>query len=455
MSTPSIQNRMLITIVGGLLCLVATHLTLEAYFTNTTYRDTQLRLQEFSAAYAQNIEWGQDGNLHLKEGATPDPKFNNPRGNLYAMVLDMDAVVWSTPSVRSIGIPQIPSPDPSKGLKVFSHGDPSKNGNLHLLRSPLLIKNAQNGNEKVFTLVVAEDGTLTDVRVRTFKNALWLALTISFVFILLAQTFAARWSIRPLQNLMQELKGVRAGKQSEIKGIYPAELSGVSSGLNDLINHEGNQTQLYRNSLANVAHSLKTPLAVINSALESGMSEDQLKREVRAQAKRMSDTISYQLSVAARSGRSTFTKPQEIEPVAMELVQSLEKIHQAKKALCEFEIEPHLSYPINKGDLQELLGNLLENAFKWCRRRVLLTVQSNSASQEVVFMVEDDGAGVPEESIHDIIKRGVRADERVQGHGIGLAIVDDILRSYEGVLAIEKSEELGGAKFIITLPLKE
>ena len=446
---------MLLTIVVGLICLVSIHLTLDAYSTRTAYKASRQRLETFAHAYAQNIVLNEKGGVSFKNDTVPDNKFNHPRGNLYALVFDGEALLWSSPSVRSVGIPDIPRDDGEReGAAVFFHGNPQENGNIHLLRQPILLSDpTMGGQDRVLMLMVGEDGTLTDVRVRSFKNALWSALAGSFIFILLAQTLAARWSIRPLQNLMNELKKVRAGQQNSIQGTYPAELSGVASGLNDLIHHEANQTQSYRNALANLAHRLKTPLAVINSALEGGLPEERLKDEVRIQARRMSNMVSYQLSVASRSGRSTFTKPQEIEPVAMELVQSLEKLHHQKKALCEFEIEPHITYPMNKGDLQEMLGNLLENAFKWCNKRVLLTVQSNVASQEVVISVEDDGQGVPESRIGDIIKRGVRADERVQGHGIGLAIVDDILQSYGGTLSIDRSDELGGARFVIVLPL--
>ena len=109
-----------------------------------------------------------------------------------------------------------------------------------------------------------------------------------------------------------------------------------------------------------------------------------------------------------------------------------------------------------KGDLQELLGNLLENAFKWARTRVLLTAKAGATAPNrrpgLLLVVEDDGPGIPEEKIALVLQRGVRGDERVQGHGIGLAIVQDIVRSYRGELEVGTSEELGGARFEVTLP---
>ena len=124
--------------------------------------------------------------------------------------------------------------------------------------------------------------------------------------------------------------------------------------------------------------------------------------------------------------------------------------------LCEFEIDPDARFYGEKGDLQELLGNLLENAFKWARSRVLLTVKAGESAPNrrpgLMLQVEDDGPGILEEKIALVLQRGVRGDERVQGHGIGLAIVLDIVHSYRGKLEVGSSEELGGARFEVTLP---
>ena len=123
---------------------------------------------------------------------------------------------------------------------------------------------------------------------------------------------------------------------------------------------------------------------------------------------------------------------------------------------CEFEVDPEASFYGEIGDLQELLGNLLENAFKWAKQRVLLTVKVEPAHGNrrpgVFFAVEDDGAGIPPENVDHLLQRGVRGDERVQGHGIGLAIVQDIVRAYRGELKVDRSDELGGSRFSVTFP---
>ena len=137
-------------------------------------------------------------------------------------------------------------------------------------------------------------------------------------------------------------------------------------------------------------------------------------------------------------------------------MQSLEKVYAAKNVLCEFEMEDGAAFYGEQGDLLELMGNLLENAFKWARHRVLLVArvipQAGRQRPGLWLSVEDDGPGIEADQIDRVLQRGVRGDERVQGHGIGLSIVQDIVRAYQGELAVDRSVELGGARFCVTLP---
>jgi two-component system sensor histidine kinase PhoQ len=209
----------------------------------------------------------------------------------------------------------------------------------------------------------------------------------------------------------------------------------------------------YRNTLSDLAHSLKTPLAVMRSQLESGGEGESLRWTVLEQVGRMDEIVAYQLSRAATSGHQTFAAPLPIEPYAEEIVRSLEKVYAHKSVLCEFDISPAARFHGDQGDLLELLGNLLENAFKWARRRVLLSATmlpgGSGRRSAMELVVEDDGPGVAEDNVEYLLQRGVRGDERVQGHGIGLAIVQDILRAYQGEVHVTRSQTLGGARFAI------
>ncbi len=142
-----------------------------------------------------------------------------------------------------------------------------------------------------------------------------------------------------------------------------------------------------------------------------------------------------------------------MESFAEEIVRSLEKVYARKGVLCEFELDPAARFHGDQGDLMELLGNLLENAFKWARRRVIFTARPLAGGKRagLELIVEDDGPGIPEDRVEHMLQRGVRGDERVQGHGIGLAIVQDMLKSYRGDLVVDRSPTLGGARFVVQL----
>ena len=208
--------------------------------------------------------------------------------------------------------------------------------------------------------------------------------------------------------------------------------------------------------MSDLAHSLKTPLAVLRARLDSNADERELREDVATQLQRMTDLVNYQLGRAASTGHKLFAAPVEIEAHAEALVQSLEKIYADKGVICEFDIDPAARFHGEPGDLQELLGNLIENAFKWAGARVLLTVKTGQTAPNrrpgLLIAVDDDGPGIPEERIPLVLQRGVRGDERVHGHGIGLSIVQDIVRSYRGELRVGRSTELGGARFEVQLP---
>ncbi|MGP1666470.1 MAG: ATP-binding protein, partial [Rhodanobacter sp.] len=211
----------------------------------------------------------------------------------------------------------------------------------------------------------------------------------------------------------------------------------------------------YRHTLADLAHSLKTPLAVIRSQLESGGEGPTRGAGVLDQVRRMDELVAYQLSRAATSGRQTFAAAVPIAGHAEDLVQGLEKVYASKNLLCEFDIDEGAVFYGEQGDLLELLGNLLENAFKWANHHVLLVVkqqpQPGQRRPGLLLSVEDDGPGIAEEKIEKVLQRGVRGDERVQGHGIGLSIVQDIVRAYRGELVVDRSPEFGGSRFSVRL----
>jgi len=319
-----------------------------------------------------------------------------------------------------------------------------------------LSENGDAANELPYTVYILEDSTALGQQVATFRTALWRYLGGAGVVLLLLQMWVLRWSLRPLRDVIGELKRVQAGSAAGMSEAHPRELEPLTDSINAFIHSERENLERQRNTLADLAHSLKTPLAVLRSRLDSDTGEAELRSEVDTQLRRMNDLVSYQLARAARSGHQLFAAPIAIEPQAEQIVVGLEKVYAAKGVLCEFEIAAEARFHGETGDLQELLGNLLENAFKWAKSRVLLTVAEGQRLTDrrpgLLITVEDDGPGIAEDRIAYVLQRGVRGDERVQGHGIGMSIVQDIIKSYRGQLHVTRSHELGGAKFEVSLP---
>lgn len=425
-------------------------------FYDTALSAQRERLQSYMYAYLAGADTNRAGALIPPE-VGPDPRFDRPGSGLYAGIVGEKISgarekQWRSPSANGRQLPfdeELP-----RGTVTFRGPVASDGEKLYVLSQGVEWKIGDRG-ELHLTFHIAEDVDALQRQVAVFRRTLfaWLGgLGIVLVLLLLG---VLRWSLAPLRKVVTDLAVVERGGQERLRGHYPVELSGLTASLNDFIDAERDRLNRYRNTLADLAHSLKTPLAVMRSQLESGTDGERLRWTVLEQVGRMDDIVAYQLSRAATSGHHTFATPLPIEPFAEEIVRSLEKVYAAKQILCEFEIAPASRFHGDQGDLMELLGNLLENAFKWARRRVVLSAHAVPAPGArragLELSVEDDGPGIPDDQIERVLQRGVRGDERVQGHGIGLAIVLDLLKAYRGELTVTRSP-LGGARFGVRLP---
>ena len=455
----SLQARQLLAASVGLVAFLAlTGLALDRAFFDVASQGQRDRLQAHAYAYATAIEFDRDGGIIAPE-APPDGRFDRPGSGLYAEVV-MPKARWVSASARGPRLPVGPMLAP--GREEFSRpigilGSDGKPGAVYRYGMGLAwAPDADPRSEIPYTIYVMEDAGTLPRQVSVFRQALWGYLGIAALILLLLQGLIVRWGLRPLRRVELELKRVQRGAAERMSERHPRELEPLTDSINALIASEREHLDRQRNVLADLAHSLKTPLAVLRTQLDSGTDDAALRSELDTQLQRMNELVGYQLARAASGGHSLFAAPVEIEPHAIRIVEGLEKIYAARGVLCEFEIDPAARFHGEPGDLQELLGNLLENAFKWARSRVLLEVEVGDAAAGrrpgLRLAVSDDGPGIAPERIDRLLQRGVRGDERVQGHGIGLAIVDDLVRGYRGELDVGRSEELGGARFRVRLP---
>jgi two-component system sensor histidine kinase PhoQ len=294
---------------------------------------------------------------------------------------------------------------------------------------------------------------------KTYQQQLWRFRTqllgwFSGLAALLLATlgFLLRWVLSPVRRLEREINALDEGAQPALGGGYPRELSGVATNLNALLAGERERMTRYRNTLGNLAHSLKTPLAVMRTGL-AGVAPTQstlLGKEID----RMTDIIEHQLKRAASGGALLGQAPLDVEPLVSELRATMLKVYARKDLLLTVHVEPGSLFVGDRGDLFELLGNLIDNACKWCKGEVRVNVSCDRAAiprQKLRIVVEDDGPGITEADSKRVLERGVRTDESVPGHGIGLSMVRDTVDLYGGKLAIERSE-LGGARISLALP---
>jgi len=459
----SINARQLIAVGLSLLAFLGlTGVALNQAFERNATVQMQQWLQDYALQISKEVEVLRNGDLYIYENYTAlDPRFGRPGSGLYAEVV-AEHTTWISTSGYGPELPQTPLLAP--GAEWFDGPIPMRNldgtpGHVYRYGIGFVFSNAgdTDGIEVPYSVYVMVDAGTVPQQMRAFRSALWENLGFAGIVLLLLQWLILRWSLSPLRRVVRELKQVQHGLSERMGGRYPRELEPLTDSINAMIESERNTLERQRNTMADLAHSLKTPLAVLRTRLDSGDDDvDALRQEVASQCQRMTDLVSYQLGRAASSGHKLFSAPVDIAPHAELIVQGLEKIYAGRGTLCEFDIDSEARFYGEPGDLQELLGNLLENAFKWAASRVLLTVkvgeQVPDARPGLFLSVEDDGAGIPEDKIHHILQRGGRGDEQVQGHGIGLSIVQDIVHGYRGQLQVGRSRELCGARFEVRLP---
>ena len=437
-------------VLAGFLGLVG--LTLSRANHETALNNLHDRLQNYVIAYLAGTEVSRYGKVLLPD-APPDPSFSRPGSGLYAVVLGDKGFRWESSSAIGRDFNFLKTLEP--GQSRFVGPVDTRMGRLYFYAFGVAW-DVPDKKPLRLTFMVAQTEDQFEGENAVYRRTLVGMLSILGVMLIVLQLLLLRWSLTPLRKVATDMARVERGKSDHLDSQYPLELTALTDRINGFIDSEREQRTRTRNTLADLAHSLKTPLAVIRSRLESSGNEPSLRGDVLDQVRRMDELVAYQLARAATSGRQTFASAVPVAGHAEDLVRSLEKVYAAKNVLCEFEMDESAAFYGEQGDLLELMGNLLENGFKWAGHRVLLVVkaQPHAGRQRpgLWLSVEDDGPGIAEDKIERVLQRGVRGDERVQGHGIGLSIVQDIVKAYRGELVVDRSPELGGARFSVNLP---
>ena len=381
-----------------------------------------------------------------------EPRFGNIGSGLYAELRD-DAgeLVWRSRSALGIEFPL--GERSQMGVRQFRNETLADD--TPLLTLSLAVQwEFPDGELRSFVFKVIESLDSFNAQIAQFRRQLFGWFAAVALIMLLSISVLLRRLLRPLRQIENEISEVEAGIRASLSDEFPTELTGVARNMNVLIDSERARSERYRVTLDNLAHSLKTPLAAMRALLSQSKAA-KFKNRFNEQIDRMDEIVRYQLRkpAAVRADNLALT----LIPVKKEverLVEGLRKVYHDKEPVIETDIDDEMQFRGDSGDFLEIAGNLLDNACKWCDRRVRMTVHPASGRGLVggmVLVVSDDGAGIPDEAAESLLQRGTRLDESTPGHGIGLAVVKEIAESYGGQLEITQSD-LGGAEFRVTIP---
>jgi len=299
----------------------------------------------------------------------------------------------------------------------------------------------------VVLLSVGEDISRLEQTSHTFLKRLLLASSLALLVLLAMQVWFIRRGLAPLGKLRDELHQLEAGEIDTLRQPVPAEIEPLVDEANQLLVAIRQRLERSRNAIGNLAHALKTPLTVVTQILEREP-EPQDRQEMQQQIGLIRERIQRELSHARMAGQSPGGFWRQPADDIDALVATMQRIH-GKTIDCRIRLAADCILRADREDMMELLGNLLDNACKWARSTVRLTISEKPLS----LIVEDDGPGMDEPTRQRVLERGVRADESKSGHGLGLAIVSDFVAAYDGELELGSSDDLGGLRAVVRLPL--
>jgi two-component system sensor histidine kinase PhoQ len=379
----------------------------------------------------------------------PEPRLSQPESGLYAAVQNADGqVIWSSPSLQTSEIDLLAfSQEDVPGTFLFE-----QHGKQFDLKYSVIWEAA---NESLFSFRVMTDSLPFRAEIKEFRRNLTIGLVAATVLFVFGQFVAVGWGLRPIRLMENQVRELEAGTRKRLGVDFPPELQGLAANLDRFVEHEENNRTRYRVAMEDLAHSLKTPLAVVGNELQGkGSANHELIQE---QLNQMQNTVRYQLSRASSAKSSLITGKVELSGIITRMVSAISKAYANKHTDVEVEIDSALGVRVNESDLMEILGNLIENAFKYGKSRIRiqgqLLNQQNSTGEpaQVMLSIEDDGPGIKPAMREAVLTRGTRADTVTAGQGIGLSVVVDLLAIYGGSLDIQ-SGELGGALMCVHLP---
>ena len=383
----------------------------------------------------------EDGTINIISRDLPNPQMQQPMSGIYAEIRGRNVQqLWRSPSLNS----EMPtSSDGAIGQWMFSREETNTYGPLFVLRFAVewLLP---NGEITAFQYIIGDSRNEFEAQHAAFSRNLWVTMATMGALLLMSIALILAWGLSPLRRISRQLNQIENGTREELPDNVPAELHPLTSRINTLIASERGRQKRYRQTLDDLAHSLKTPLSVLRNIDSSSGRQD-----FTQQADRMDDIVSYHIKRADAGTQRLLTAAVSPQKPADRIINSLQKVYRQRNIQFDNRIDADVQVRIEAADLLEIFGNLLENACKYGATKVRLS--SHTGDGQVHLTIDDNGPGFPQ-GMHDrLIRRGVRADTRQEGQGIGLALSHELIENYGGTLVLGSSD-IGGARVTLSMP---
>lgn len=451
MATISLRRRFFThTAVIALVVMLASMLVVDISYRGELERSTRekLQLQIFSLLSVAQL---------TSDAYIPDimsnPDFNRLGSGHWLLVADQN----KQPIWHSLSIEESPALFSTSEVTGVWQYDRVSFEQAQYLTASYLVASETDLEQTEFHLVAGENVELIQGTIVRFRLWLFGGFFLTTLLLMGFQYWGLRGAFRPIASLEKEIAMLEKGEQHHLKAEYPKELRGVTKNLNSLIDMEHRYRERYRSGMADLAHSLKTPLAVILGEQHKYSNNQTMVTAVE----RINTNIEYQLRRAVIADHQLQTRGTDILQVIESVVSALNKLHRDRPVQTDVLVKSGLRFRGDENDLTEVLGNLLDNAFKYASERIQIsasylesaheTKSEPKAKSELIIQVEDDGPGLCQENATRIFTRGERLDDQGLGQGIGLAVVYEIVKSYQGQILVERSA-LGGALFTLSFP---
>lgn len=452
MRPSSLTARLLISAgAWSVVSLALTGLILSSLFRAAVERAFDDRLDVFVKGLIAELNVDSEDAFGVSKDL-PEPRFNFPLSGWY-----WEISVAGEPSVAPLTSPSLLD----QHLEITASAEALSEGPVAAYRvgpdgEIIRVLSRQirfSARQAPLVFTVAGDAAEIDAAAREFDETLFIALTVLGLGLLVAAFLQVRYGLSPVRGLRDSIADIRAGRRKRLGGEYPAEIAPLAAEVNELLNSNEEVIERARTHVGNLAHALKTPLSVLHN--EAAGTRSDFSRKVGEQVRIMRQQVDHYLErarVAARAnvlGAST-----EVRPVVDSIVRALGKINVDKSIVVSVRCDRGVRFRGEKQDLEEMVGNLLDNAFKWARGEIGVEVAEIRSSGEGALLeitVDDDGPGLSEAEREAAVKRGRRLDETKPGSGLGLSIVRDIADMYKGIFELDRGE-LGGLRARLLLP---